>query len=113
LRCAWVLGCPVEIRPYKDEAATNDGPIHAKHIYKTAFQQLFPNTEVPAEIGVACCSQFALRRETIRQRPRADYMRYRDWLMNTELEDALSGRVLEYAWHGKSPDFQIVTKLCC
>ena len=95
-----MLGCPVEIRPIKDEAPTNDGPIHAKHIYKAAFEELFPNTEVPSEIGVACCSQFALRRETIRQRPRADYVLYREWLMNTELEDALSGRVLEYAWHG-------------
>lgn len=27
-----------------------------------------------------------------------DYVAYRDWLLQTELEDSLSGRVWEYVW---------------
>ncbi|KAL2213152.1 hypothetical protein CC79DRAFT_1391123 [Sarocladium strictum] len=100
LRCVWILGCPVEIRPVLDEAPPKEGePVHAKHIYRAAFEQLFPELAVPEQIGVTCCSQFALRRETIWQRPRSDYVRYRDWLLNSPLEDQLSGRVLEYSWH--------------
>ena len=103
LRCVWILGCPVEIRPVKDEAPFKEmEPIHAKHIYRGAFEELFPELAVPEEVGVTCCSQFALRRETIWQRPRSDYVRYRDWLLNSPLEDQLSGRVLEYSWHSTS-----------
>ncbi|KAJ4141646.1 hypothetical protein NW768_000862 [Fusarium equiseti] len=107
LRCVWVLGCPAEIRPIKDEAPAKEGePVHARHVYKAAFQELFPSLEIPEEVGVTCCSQFAVRRETIRQRPRAEYVRFREWLIVSALGDDLSGRVLEYSWHiifGKDP----------
>ncbi|KEY72453.1 hypothetical protein S7711_05128 [Stachybotrys chartarum IBT 7711] len=100
LRCAWVLGCPAEIHPSADDVQpAADEPVHAKHVYKGAFQQLFPGTPVPDTIGVPCCSQFAVRRDTIRQRPRLEYVRYRDWLRGSSLGDDLSGRVLEYSWH--------------
>lgn len=100
LRCVWVLGCPAEIRPARDEATPMEGkPVHARAVYKKAFEELFPEAAVPEQIGVTCCSQFAVRRETILQRPRADYVRYREWLVNSPLRDDLSGRVLEYSWH--------------
>jgi hypothetical protein len=100
LRCAWILGCPAEIRPHLDESPpVKDEPIHAKHVYKSGFQQLFPGEPVPDVIGVTCCSQFAVRRETIHTRPLADYVRYRKWLTTSPLGDALSGRILEYSWH--------------
>jgi hypothetical protein len=100
LRCAWVLGCPAEIKPHQDDTPEKEGePVHAKHAYKTAFQQIFPELEVPEVIGVTCCSQFAVRRETIRQRPRSDYIRYREWITSSPLGDQVSGRVLEYSWH--------------
>lgn len=100
LRCAWVLGCPVEIRPKVDATPGKAGePVHAKHVYKAAFEELFPGVEVPDEIGVNCCSQFGVRRETIKQRPKSEYIRYREWLKKSPLGDDLSGRVLEYSWH--------------
>ncbi|KAH7329465.1 hypothetical protein B0I35DRAFT_456822 [Stachybotrys elegans] len=100
LRCVWVLGCPAEIKPKLDQSPPVEGePVHAKHVYKAAYEELFPDLDVPDVIGVTCCSQFAVRRETIRRRPREDYVRYRDWLMTTKLGDDLSGRVLEYSWH--------------
>ncbi|KAM5362677.1 hypothetical protein ACJZ2D_012422 [Fusarium nematophilum] len=100
LRCVWVLGCPAEIKPIQDEAPAKEGePIHARHVYKSAFRELFPSLEVPEEVGVTCCSQFAVRRETIRLRPRAEYVRFREWLIVSPLGDDLSGRVLEYSWH--------------
>ncbi|KAB5528817.1 hypothetical protein GE09DRAFT_1148528 [Coniochaeta sp. 2T2.1] len=104
LRCVWVLGCPVEIRPATDafEASVKDPANHevaTKDIFKAAFEELLPGMPVPDEVGVPCCSQFAVTRETIRRRPREDYVRFRDWLIKTDLDDSLSGRVLEYSWH--------------
>lgn len=104
LRCVWVLGCPAEIKPIQDEAPSKEGePVHARHVYKAAFQELFPSLEVPEEVGVTCCSQFAVRREVIRKRPRAEYVRFREWLIVSPLGDDLSGRVLEYSWHSELP----------
>ena len=107
LRCVWVLGCPVEIRPAKHafEASIKepDHELEAKDIYKAAFEELLPDNAVPEEVGVPCCSQFAVTRETIRRRPREDYVRFRDWLIKTKLDDSLSGRVLEYSWHSTFP----------
>ena len=103
LRCAWILGCPVEIRPLKDESTPKKfEPVHAKHVYKGAFKELFPQMAVPDEVGVACCSQFAVRRETVWEKPREEYIRYRNWLTTSPLGDDLSGRVLEYSWHRTS-----------
>jgi hypothetical protein len=102
LRCVWILGCPAEIHPVRDESAPVPGaPINARHIYRPAFAELFPDLPMPDQVGVTCCSQFAVRRETIWKRPRSEYARYRDWLINSPLEDGLSGRVLEYSWHSK------------
>ncbi|KAK5654754.1 hypothetical protein OQA88_7079 [Cercophora sp. LCS_1] len=109
LRCVWVLGCPGEIRPKLDaldepyeNAMRNLDPKHppaTKQVYKQSFQELLPGEDMPELVGVSCCSQFAVSWETIRRRPRGDYVRWRDWLLNTELIDDLSGRVLEYTWH--------------
>ncbi|KAH6616911.1 hypothetical protein F5144DRAFT_377219 [Chaetomium tenue] len=108
LRCAWVLGCPVEIRPHQDAATDLDSigttaadgrKITTKEVFKRAFEELMPGVEVPREVGVGCCSQFAVSREAVRRRSREDYVRWREWLLQTPLGDDLSGRVLEYMWH--------------
>ncbi|KAF3481797.1 uncharacterized protein GIQ15_04556 [Arthroderma uncinatum] len=100
LRCDWALGCPAAIKPLVDatEPVPGEG-LSSKRVYKKAFKELFPGEAVPETVGVACCSQFAVRRESIRKRPKSDYIHYREWLVKTDLEDGLSGRVLEYAWH--------------
>ena len=112
LRCVWVLGCPVEIRPHVDAAApaadlghgssAADGRgLTTKQVFKQAFEELMPGVEVPDKVGVSCCSQFAVSREAVHRRPREDYIRWRDWLLQTPLADDLSGRVLEYMWHSE------------
>ncbi|EWC48679.1 hypothetical protein DRE_01901 [Drechslerella stenobrocha 248] len=103
LRCTWHLGCPAELRPIHPIAGRIDDRSHTEEAYARAFEELFPNATVPEVVGSACGAQFALTREKIRERPLADYQRYRQWLMDTELPDNISGRILEYAWHSKSP----------
>jgi hypothetical protein len=110
IRCAWSLGCPNEIKPF-EEAGEQREAVHAGGAYLQSFQQLFPGTEVPSAVGVSCCAQFAATKEKILENPRGDYIRYRDWIMATDLGDAISGRVFEYSWHSKcpSPDLSRVT----
>ncbi|KAK5456852.1 hypothetical protein LTS15_004632 [Exophiala xenobiotica] len=63
------------------------------------FHQLHgANVPVPSAISQPCCAQFAVSGERIRQRPREDYVRYRTWLLSTELDDKTSGRLMEYSW---------------
>ena len=51
------------------------------------------------EIASACCAQFAVSREQVLKRPIEDYMKIRQWVIDTERDDASSGRVMEYLWH--------------
>ncbi|KAK7754145.1 hypothetical protein SLS62_003991 [Diatrype stigma] len=97
LRCAWVIGCPAEIRPAEDAGVPS-----AKGVYKQAWDELmFFGAGVPAPdvVAVGCCSQFGVTRETVRRRPVEDYVRFREWLLATPLDDSLSGRVFEFSWH--------------
>ena len=51
------------------------------------------------KIKITCCAQFAVTPDTIRQRPREDYIAFRQWILDTALTDAKSGGVWEYLWH--------------
>ncbi|KAF7171825.1 hypothetical protein CNMCM5623_004149 [Aspergillus felis] len=53
----------------------------------------------PKEVGAACCAQFAVSRKQVLQRPREDYIRFRQWVIDTDKDDATSGRVMEFLWH--------------
>lgn len=101
LRCVWTLGCPHEIHPLDHPADEITSETHADQVYAAAFKELFPDAPIPESIGVSCCAQFAVSKATILQRPREEYERYRRWLLETDLEDGLSGRVLEYSWHSE------------
>lgn len=62
------------------------------------WDELHPGVPPPSVIAHPCCAQFAVTRERIHSNPRATYIRYRDWLLATGLDDSLSGRVMEYSW---------------
>lgn len=95
MRCVWTLGCPNEIRPLAEEGAAlpgaDPGSQNAGHYYKHAFEQLFPESIVPEVVGASCCAQFAVTAETVLARPKIQYERYREWLLETPLEDGLRG----------------------
>ena len=107
LRCAWALGCPVQIKPLlgKSWTGVKDDRSRSEAAYAESFATLFPGLPVPNEVGVGCGAQFAVSRSKILERPRADYERYRTWLLETPLADAISGRVMEYSWHSEFSSF--------
>jgi hypothetical protein len=99
LRCAWVLGCPSEIKPL-EQAGKHRENVHAGENFKIGFEALFPGKEVPETIGASCCAQFGVTREKILEKSKEEYEHYRDWILKTDLGDAISGRIMEYSWHG-------------
>ncbi|MCJ1268595.1 hypothetical protein MMC22_008483 [Lobaria immixta] len=110
LRCNWNPGC---IEAHRDNA----------HVTPEVWQEVFAGTstsiispnssstsspspksqelrhQAPAQVGAACCAQFAVSRERVLQRPLSDYEQIRQWIIDTEKSDAKSGRVMEFLWH--------------
>ena len=56
------------------------------------------NVPVPSAISQPCCAQFAVSGQRILERPLSDYLHYRDWILKSALDDATTGRLLEYSW---------------
>jgi len=103
LRCAEMPGCPDEIQPFRgDPDRIFEVPFADAHVALFGGN----HSTVPHTIAAACCAQFAVSKAQVLARPRSDYLRYRQWLLDTDLHDELSGRVFEYVWHiifGKDP----------
>ncbi|KAH0351683.1 hypothetical protein KCU83_g4025, partial [Aureobasidium melanogenum] len=101
LRFSWSPSCPAELRPkHHDAVVWGDGD----HVRETedaigeAWSVLFPDEELPDTIASQCCAQFAVTRKAMQRRTKKDYIRMRQWLLETELYDAVSGRVFEKLW---------------
>lgn len=103
LRCQLSPGCPVAIQPGRRANAAAES---AEKYYSRAWRALFDNDDVPAQIAAPCCSQFAVSRDQILQRPLSDYKRMYNWVLNTKLSDEIVSKIMEYSWHiifGKEP----------
>lgn len=105
LRCKWFPGCPDEIQ--LSRPLDYEGERHVpEEIFPSAWKYMFGDLEVPEKLGTPCCSQFAVSKNQVLQRPKEDYVRYRNWVWETPEEDEVSGRVMEYLWHvifGREP----------
>ncbi|KAF8852022.1 hypothetical protein BDZ45DRAFT_630917, partial [Acephala macrosclerotiorum] len=64
-----------------------------------AIQEIFPGREAPEGLASPCCSQFAITKDRIRSIPGKRYKAAIDWLLNTELESKISGRVWKHLGH--------------
>ncbi|KAI9042068.1 DUF3431 domain-containing protein [Aspergillus affinis] len=96
LRCNHNPGCPDEIRPFREP---RDESRLSEIAFADAWKALFNSTDVPGIVASPCCAQFAVSRDQVLKRPLASYVRYHRWLMDTNLPDDISGRVMEYMWH--------------
>ncbi|KAL9106293.1 MAG: hypothetical protein Q9227_008693 [Pyrenula ochraceoflavens] len=102
LRCHQSPGCPSYISPTLDPtpsiSAVDALNTPEAQIIGQAWTALFPDVALPSTLSQPCCGQFAASKSAIRARPRGDYVFFRDWLLTTDLEDKLSGRVFEYVY---------------
>jgi hypothetical protein len=95
LRCGMAPGCPAWMHP---GATVEDESKQEELMLARAWGELFPDDQVPSVLAQPCCAQFALSRERIRTIPRARFVYYRDWLLQTDLSDYIAGRIWEYLW---------------
>ncbi|KAE8155135.1 hypothetical protein BDV25DRAFT_135180 [Aspergillus avenaceus] len=98
LRCHLEPGCPEHIHPYVGEESADIANVPEAAVIGNAWQELFPQNPVPSVLSQPCCGQFAASADRIRQVPLSKYADFRNWLLNTSLEDRISGRVWEYVW---------------
>jgi hypothetical protein len=100
LRCIQSPGCPGGLQPFRDPPGSDDDPLtETEDLMHEIWPILFPNEEMPRAFSVPCCAQFAVTRERVLARPKSDYIRWRDWLVKTDLLDVKSGGIMEYMWH--------------
>ncbi|KAJ5649396.1 uncharacterized protein N7484_003119 [Penicillium longicatenatum] len=107
LRCNWNPGCKADHRyntHVTDEIwwdifqGTSTPPLNVSSSYEVSrVDQKY--IRKPEQIAAACCAQFAVSKDQVRRRPHEDYVRFRQWLLDTDLTDAKSGRVMEFLWH--------------
>ncbi|KAI9720355.1 MAG: hypothetical protein M1828_005739 [Chrysothrix sp. TS-e1954] len=106
LRCTWDVGCPGEIRPEPEAEKLWDPAwpwVYMPKLFAVAFEELFPGEKMPRTVGVPCCAQFAATKQAIRRRSRKQYVRFRKWLTQSDMDPGTTGRVFEYMWHSTSP----------
>ena len=96
MRCVHDPGCPAEIQVLRQEDHRTP-----EHAMRDAWPYMFGGnqSDIPETIAQPCCSQFAVSKAQVLKRSRKDYVRYRQWLLDTTVDDAVSGRVFEYLWH--------------
>jgi outer membrane murein-binding lipoprotein Lpp len=93
-RCHHEPGCPDWLHINRPDAELDS----SRKMEEESWHELHPGVEPPPAISQPCCAQFAVSRDRIRANPRSEYIRYREWLLNTSLDDVFSGRILEYSW---------------
>lgn len=101
LRC--LPGCEniIVLADYAVEAAQM--PRYGRDVQLTTLLDDFLDKDagerVPVRLASPCCAQFAASRAAIRRRSRAWWTSLRQWVVDTPLRDAESGRLLEHTWH--------------
>ena len=98
-RCHHDPGCPDWLHLDRPEAEWDLVKKNEERYFTSkVWRELHPFDPLPTSISQPCCAQFAVSRDRIRAQPRSEYVRYRDWLLWTKLEDDISGRIMEYSW---------------
>ena len=95
LRCHWEPGCPDWLHPI---AAKKSEEKPEAIILAESWAELFPGAQIPTVLAQPCCGQFAVSRERISAIPKEKFIQLREWILKTELDNELAGRVFEYTW---------------
>ncbi|KAF2654198.1 hypothetical protein K491DRAFT_632445 [Lophiostoma macrostomum CBS 122681] len=98
LRCIQHPGCPAGLRPLRTPSLFSPMSPQERAM-PAAWFELFGNHDVPEVLAAACCAQFAVSRDAVRKRGKAEYERFLWWLLDTPLDDYTSGRIFEFLWH--------------
>ena len=96
LRCHLQPGCSDSLHLNRTEPNPNKPE---EIIIRDVWSELHPSYPMPTTLSAPCCGQFATSREAIQRFSQSQYIAWRQWLLDTELTDRISGRIWEYTWH--------------
>ena len=115
LRCNWNPGCMKKQRLRNPHVTgdvweqvfndTSSDPALAKDRQGNPIEPLSYRQDrqrallIGLEVAATCCAQFAVSRDQVLSRPLDDYQKFRQWVIDTAMDDRHSGRVMEYLWH--------------
>ncbi|PYH65056.1 DUF3431 domain-containing protein [Aspergillus vadensis CBS 113365] len=91
--------CGNVIHPVSEANETSAQVTTIEHEYPVIWKTVFNSTDVPEKIATPYCGQFAVSREQVHKRPREEYMRYQQWVMETKLKDEEIEQVMGSLWH--------------
>ncbi|KAI9641443.1 hypothetical protein NHQ30_010250 [Ciborinia camelliae] len=97
LRITWGVGCSTVLNTTADEKSPARVP--EQWAMQDSFRANFDIYDIPEVLASPCCSQIVVVREVIQAVPKTQYNRHIEWLLKTDLKDAISGRVWEHMWH--------------
>ncbi|TVY58202.1 hypothetical protein LSUE1_G008712 [Lachnellula suecica] len=116
LRVTWGFGCTtgsINTTKVNEES----GVIPEQKEMQEAFRANFNLYAIPEILATPCCSQIAVTKERILSNPKEQYQHHINWLLETPLNDGLSGRTWEHMWQylflGKAIDCPIEHKAYC
>jgi Protein of unknown function (DUF3431) len=95
LRCHQHPGCPdwIDLKKTEEDINKKEEVLFAK-----VWAELHIDDPMPDTLAQACCAQFAVSRDRVRSIPLARWHHYRNWLLNTDMDSTVSGRIWEYTW---------------
>lgn len=96
LRCHTQPGCSDNLHLNRTDENSNKPE---ETVFKQVWSDLHPFDPLPATLSAPCCGQFAASRQSILAFPLSQYIAWRDWILDTDLSDGVSGRIWEYTWH--------------
>ncbi|PYH88206.1 hypothetical protein BO71DRAFT_404054 [Aspergillus ellipticus CBS 707.79] len=94
LRCSLRGNCD-SIQPYRraEEISSIEKELPA------VWESFFNSTDVPENIATLYSGQFAVSRDQVLKRSRAEYENYQQWVMDTKLSDDDVENLMGYLWH--------------
>ncbi|MCJ1384001.1 hypothetical protein MMC17_007116 [Xylographa soralifera] len=96
LRCHLQPGCSDNLHLNRTDPNSHKPE---ETVIRNVWRELHPVDPIPTTLSAPCCGQFAVSRQSILAFPLSQYLAWREWILETDLDDVVSGRIWEYTWH--------------
>lgn len=97
--CENIITLTGDVAPLSDLKSASRDVMISSVLHEFWLDPQGKRQKIPERIAAPCCAQFAVSREMVRKRSKAEWEGLRNWLMGTQVGSRESGRVLEYTWH--------------
>ncbi|CZR57682.1 uncharacterized protein PAC_07571 [Phialocephala subalpina] len=97
--CENIITLSGDVAPLSDLKSASRDVLISSVLHEFWLDEEGKKQKLPEKIAAPCCAQFAVSKQRVRRRSRAEWEALRSWLIKTNVSSRESGRVLEYTWH--------------